>query len=187
MTLEESGLLGSQYYVAHPAIPLDKTVAVINLDALAPIGKSRDITVVGMGSSELEDILKPIALQQGMTMHAESRPEAGGYFRSDHFNFAKAGVPALYVDSGEDLVDGGTAAGEAASKDYNEHRYHKPGDQYDAATWKLDGILTVLDSVYGVGEQLANDDAWPNWYKTNPFRAARDKMMAAKATTAPAK
>ena len=186
VTLEESGLLGSQYYVAHPVVPLDKTVAVINLDALSPIGKSRDITVVGMGSSELEDILKPIALQEGMTMHAESRPEAGSYFRSDHFNFAKAGVPALYVDSGEDLVDGGTAAGEAAGKDYNEHRYHKPGDQYDAATWKLDGILAVLDSVYGVGNQLANDDEWPNWNKTNPFRAARDKMMAAKAA-APAK
>jgi Zn-dependent M28 family amino/carboxypeptidase len=186
VTLEESGLLGSQYYVAHPVVPLDKTVAVINLDALSPIGKSRDITVVGMGSSELEDILKPIALKEGMTMHAESRPEAGSYFRSDHFNFAKAGVPALYVDSGEDLVDGGTTAGEAASKDYNDNRYHKPGDQYDAATWKLDGILAVLDSVYGVGEQLANDDAWPNWYKTNPFRAARDKMMAAKAP-APAK
>ena len=186
VTLEESGLLGSQYYVAHPVVPLDKTVAVVNLDALSPIGKSRDITVVGMGSSELEDILKPIASKQGMGMHAESRPEAGSYFRSDHFNFAKAGVPALYVDSGEDLVDGGTAAGEAASKDYNDHRYHKPGDQYDAATWNLDGILAVLDSVYGVGEQLANGDAWPNWYKTNPFRAARDRMMAAKAA-APAR
>ena len=186
VTLEESGLLGSQYYVAHPVIPLDKTVAVMNLDALSPFGKSRDITVVGMGSSELEDILKPIALKQGMTMHGESRPEAGSYFRSDHFNFAKAGVPALYVDVGEDLVDGGTAAGEAAGKDYNEHRYHKPGDEYDAATWKLDGILAVLDSVYGVGNQLANDDEWPNWNKTNPFRAARDKMMAAKAA-APAK
>jgi Zn-dependent M28 family amino/carboxypeptidase len=187
VTLEESGLLGSKYYVAHPAVPLDQTVAVINLDALAPIGKSRDITVVGLGSSELEDILKPIAAQQGMAeMHAESRPEAGSYFRSDHFNFAKAGVPALYVDGGEDLVDGGTAAGEAAGKDYNDNRYHQPSDQYDPATWKLDGILAVLDSVYGVGEQLANDDAWPNWYKTNPFRAARDKMMAAKAA-APAK
>ena len=186
VTLEESGLLGSKYYVAHPAVPLDQTVAVINLDALSPIGKARDITVVGMGSSELEDILKPLALAEGMSMHSESRPEAGGYFRSDHFNFAKAGVPALYVDSGEDLVDGGTAAGEAASKDYNDHRYHKPGDQYDAATWKLDGILAVLDSVYGVGDQLANNDAWPNWYKTNPFRAARDRMMAAKAA-APAK
>jgi Zn-dependent M28 family amino/carboxypeptidase len=185
VTLEESGLLGSKYYVAHPAIPLDKTVAVVNLDALSPIGKSRDITVVGLGNSQLDDILKPFAAQQGMTeMHAESRPEAGSYFRSDHFNFAKAGVPALYVDVGEDLVDGGTAAGEAAGKDYNEHRYHKPGDQYDAATWKLEGILAVLDSVYGVGNQLANDEEWPNWNKTNPFRAARDKMMAAKAASA---
>jgi Zn-dependent M28 family amino/carboxypeptidase len=131
-------------------------------------------------------VLKTVLDSQQRVAKGETNTAAGYYFRSDHFNFAKAGVPALYVDSGEDLVDGGTAAGEAASKDYNDNRYHKPADQYDAATWKLDGILAVLDSVYGVGEQLANDDAWPNWYKTNPFRAARDKMMAAK-SAAPAK
>jgi Zn-dependent M28 family amino/carboxypeptidase len=187
VTLEESGLLGSKYYVAHPSIALDKTVAVINLDAMGVSGKARDLTVTGMGSSELEDILKPIADKQGRSLHSESRPEAGGYFRSDHFNFAKAGVPALYVDSGDDLVEGGKAAGEAAAKDYNDNRYHKPGDQYDAATWKLDGVLDDLNAVYGVGRELTNSDKWPNWYKTNPFRAARDKMLSAKpATPAPA-
>ena len=187
VTLEESGLLGSKYYVAHPSIALDKTVAVINLDAMGVSGKARDLTVTGMGSSELEDILKPIAEKQGRSLHSESRPEAGGYFRSDHFNFAKAGVPALYVDSGDDLVEGGKAAGEAAAKDYNDNRYHKPGDQYDAATWKLDGILDDLNAVYGVGRELTNSDKWPNWYKTNPFRAARDKMLAGKpAAAAPA-
>jgi Zn-dependent M28 family amino/carboxypeptidase len=187
VTLEESGLLGSKYYVAHPSIALDKTVAVINLDAMGVSGKARDLTVTGMGSSELEDILKPIADKQGRSLHSESRPEAGGYFRSDHFNFAKAGVPALYVDSGDDLVEGGKAAGEAAAKDYNDNRYHKPGDQYDAATWKLDGILDDLNAVYGVGRELTNSDKWPNWYKTNPFRAARDKMLSGKtAVPAPA-
>ena len=177
VTLEESGLLGSQYYVAHPLVPLDKTAAVINLDAMGVAGKTRDMTVVGMGSSELEDILKPIADKQERTLHSESRPESGGYFRSDHFNFAKAGVPALYVDAGDDLVDGGKAAGEAAARDYNEHRYHKPGDEYDAATWKLDGTMDELAAVYAVGLEIADGDRWPNWYPGNPFKGARDKMM----------
>ncbi|HEX7804251.1 MAG TPA: M28 family metallopeptidase [Pseudoxanthomonas sp.] len=188
VTLEESGLLGSKYYVAHPVVPLDKTVAVINLDAMGVAGKTRDMTVVGMGSSELEDILKPIAEKQGRTLHSESRPEAGSYFRSDHFNFAKAGVPALYVDAGDDLIDGGKAAGDAAAKDYNENRYHKPGDQFDAATWKLDGTMDELSAVYGVGLEIADGDRWPNWYAGNPFKNARDAMLKAKpAATAPAK
>ena len=180
VTLEESGLLGSQYYVAHPLVPLDKTVAVINLDAMGVAGKTRDMTVVGMGSSELEDLLKPIAEKQGRTLHSESRPESGGYFRSDHFNFAKAGVPALYVDAGDDLIDGGKAAGEAAARDYNEHRYHKPGDEFDAGSWKLDGTMDELAAVYAVGLEIANGDRWPNWYAGNPFKGARDKMMQAR-------
>lgn len=176
VTLEESGLLGSAYYVAHPVIPLDKTVAVVNLDALSPIGKARDLTVVGKGSSELEDLLKTALGQQQRRMVDESNTAAGFYFRSDHFNFAKAGVPALYIESGSDLLDGGQAAGDAASRDYNEHRYHKPGDQYDAATWKVDGIVQDLDAVYSVGDALANGGQWPNWYAGNPFKAARDAM-----------
>jgi Zn-dependent M28 family amino/carboxypeptidase len=187
VTLEESGLLGSKYYVAHPAIPLDKTVAVFNIDALSPTGKARDMTVVGMGSSELEDALKPVADAAGLRLHEESKPEAGGYFRSDHFNFAKAGVPALYIDSGEDLVEGGQAAGEAAGKDYNDKRYHKADDEYDPDTWKVEGILDGLNVLYTVGLGFADNEQWPNWYKTNPFRAARDKMMADKQDTAPAK
>ena len=186
VTLEESGLLGSKYYVAHPVIALDKTVGVVNLDALGMAGKTHDLTVVGIGSSELEDVLKPIADKQGRTLHSEARPEAGSYFRSDHFNFAKAGVPALYIDSGDELVDGGKAAGEAAAKDYNDNRYHKPGDQYDPATWKLDGVLDDLNAVYSVGRELTSSEQWPNWYRTNPFRAARDKMMTAKPAAAPA-
>jgi Zn-dependent M28 family amino/carboxypeptidase len=183
VTLEESGLLGSKYYVAHPTIPLANTVAVGNLDALGVAGRARDITVVGKGNSELEDILKPIVEKQGRTLSEESNPAGGYYFRSDHFNFAKAGVPALYPDSGNDLIDGGTAAGDAAGKEYNEKRYHKPDDEYDAATWKLDGVLEDLQAVYAVGETLANGDTWPNWYAGNPFRAAREAMMAKKKAT----
>jgi len=186
VTLEESGLLGSKYYVAHPAIPLDKTVGVINLDALSVDGKTRDLTVVGMGSSQLEDVLKGVADTMGLGLHSESHPEAGGYFRSDHFNFAKAGVPALDIGSGDDLIEGGTAAGEKAGKDYNDHRYHKPGDQYDAATWKVEGVVEDLDAAYAVGRELTGSQQWPQWYPNSPFKAARDKMMAGKVAVAPA-
>lgn len=186
VTLEESGLLGSKYYVAHPAIPLDKTVGVINIDAMGVAGRSRDLVVVGKGNSELEDILKPIADKQGRTLVEESAPQNGSYFRSDHFNFAKAGVPALYAESGDDLVEGGKAAGEAAAKAYNEQRYHKPADQFDA-TWKLDGAIEDLQALYGVGRVLVDGAQWPNWYQGNAFRAARDKMMSGKSETPPAK
>ena len=178
VTLEESGLLGSQYYVAHPSVPLDKTVAVFNVDAMSVYGRSHDITVVGMGSSELEDLLKPVAEKQGRVLHAEAHPEAGGYFRSDHFNFAKAGVPALYMDGGEDLLEGGMAAGAAAAKDYGDNRYHNPADEYDAATWKLDGVVEDLEAIYAVGQGLADSDQWPNWYEGNPFKAKRDEALA---------
>jgi Zn-dependent M28 family amino/carboxypeptidase len=179
VTLEESGLLGSKYYVAHPVVPLDKTVAVINLDALAPIGKARDITVVGKGSSQLEDVLKTVLDTQQRKAVGETNTAAGYYFRSDHFNFAKAGVPALYLDSGTDLLEGGQAAGDAAGKDYTENRYHKPGDQFDAATWKLDGIVQDVETAYSVGETLANGGQWPNWNAGNPFKSARDQMRPA--------
>lgn len=185
VTLEESGLLGSKYYVAHPVIPLDKTVAVFNLDALSPVGKARDITVVGKGSSQLEDLLKPLLDAQKRKPVGESNTAAGYYFRSDHFNFAKAGVPALYIDSGTDLLDGGQAAGDAAGKEYTDHRYHKAGDHFDAATWKLDGIVQDLDVVATMGTTLGNDGQWPNWYAGNPFKAARDAMRPAAPTSAP--
>ena len=184
VTLEESGLLGSQYYVAHPSVPLDKTVGVVNLDALGVYGKTRDLTVVGMGSSELEDVLKPVADKLQLSLHAEAHPEAGSYFRSDHFNFARAGVPAMDIGSGNDLVEGGKAAGEAAGKDYNEHRYHKPGDEFDPG-WKLDGVMDDLAAAYGVGRELTSSGQWPNWYRGNPFRAARDRMMASKPAATP--
>jgi Zn-dependent M28 family amino/carboxypeptidase len=176
VTLEESGLLGSKYYVAHPTIPLDKTVAVINLDAMPVLGKARDMTVVGFGSSELEDLLKTAADGQQRVLHAEATPEDGFYFRSDHFNFAKAGVPALYAKGGQDLIDGGLEAGRKAESDYRDNRYHKPADQFDAA-WKMDGVVQDLDALYGVGRTLAGSEQWPNWYEGNAFRSAHDKLM----------
>lgn len=176
VTLEESGLLGSQYYVAHPTIPLDKTVAVINIDAMSIAGRSRDMTVVGQGSSELEDILARQTDAQGRVLNPESTPESGSYFRSDHFNFAKAGVPALYASGGTDLVEGGVTAGNAAAEDYGKNRYHQPADEFDP-DWNLDGVVQDLEALYGVGRELAGNDAWPNWYEGNAFRAARETMM----------
>lgn len=176
VTLEESGLLGSKYYVAHPSVPLNKTVAVINLDAMPIIGKARDMTVVGFGSSELDDLLKTVADGQGRALHAENTPQDGFYFRSDHFNFAKAGVPALYAKGGDDLVEGGLAAGQQAQVAYRDQRYHKPADEFDP-NWKLDGVVQDLDALYGVGKILAGNEQWPNWREGNAFRAAHDKLM----------
>jgi Zn-dependent M28 family amino/carboxypeptidase len=180
VTLEESGLLGSKYHVAHPKFPMDKTVAVINLDAMNVAGPARDMVVVGKGNSELEDILKAWTDKQQRTQVSETNTAGGFYFRSDHFNYAKAGVPALYAKGGDDLVDGGHAAGEIAAQAYNADRYHKPDDEYDP-DWKLDGLLQDLEALYGVGRTLADSDRWPNWYEGNPFRAAREKMMGERA------
>ncbi|MBB1087220.1 M28 family peptidase [Lysobacter sp. SG-8] len=176
VTLEESGLLGSKYYVAHPAIPLADTVGVINLDAMPVIGKSKDMTVIGLGNSELEDMLKVHADAQGRTLVAEATPQSGFYFRSDHFNFAKAGVPALYAKGGDDLVDGGTEAGHAAQRDYRDNRYHKAADEF-SEDWKFDGVMQDLEALYGVGRDLAGSDARPTWYEGNAFRAAQEKLL----------
>ena len=183
VTLEESGLLGSKYYVAHPVIPLQNTVAAINLDAMTVVGKTRDIVVNGFGASELDDLLRPIADAQQRVLHAESAVEKGFYYRSDHFNFAKAGVPALYAKSGLDAVEGGEAHGNTISDEYNKNRYHQPKDEYDAS-WNLEGVMQDLYALYQLGSQLAGDDSWPNWKDGNEFKANRDAMMAEKAKAA---
>ncbi|WP_447584810.1 M28 family metallopeptidase [Pseudoxanthomonas mexicana] len=177
VTLEESGLLGSKYYVAHPTFPMDKIAGVINLDAMSVGGKSRDFVVTGKGNSELEDMLKVYAEQQGRVLTEEGNPAGGYYFRSDHFNFAKAGVPALYAKGGNDLLEGGVEAGKAASEEYAK-RYHQASDEMHEG-WKLDGVVQDLQALYGVGKDLAVQDKWPNWYEGNPFKAARDTMMKA--------
>ncbi|MDH5832732.1 M28 family metallopeptidase [Luteimonas kalidii] len=177
VTLEESGLLGSKFYVAQPAFPLEKTVGVINLDAMSVAGRSRDVVVTGKGNSALEDLLKSHADRQQRTLVEEGNPAGGYYFRSDHFNFAKAGVPALYAKGGSDLVEGGAAAGKAAGDEYAS-RYHQPGDEIHDG-WKFDGIVEDLELLFAVGLELADGDQWPNWYDGNPFKAARDAQRAA--------
>ncbi|NLW97732.1 M28 family metallopeptidase [Luteimonas wenzhouensis] len=176
VTLEESGLLGSKYYVAQPAFPLEKTVAVVNLDAMSVAGRSRDVVVTGKGNSELEDILAPLASAQGRVLVEESNPAGGYYFRSDHFNFVKAGVPALYAKGGGDLLEGGAAAGKAAADEY-ARRYHQPSDEIHDG-WRWDGMVEDLELLHEVGRTLADGDQWPNWYEGNPFKAARDAARA---------
>ena len=173
VTLEESGLLGSAYYAEHPVVPLADTVAVINIDAMPMVGLTRDLVVVGLGNSELEDVLRPITDRQHRVLVPESSPEKGQFFRSDHFSFARAGVPALYAKGGIDNVEKGRAFGLATLEDYTVNRYHKATDNFDPS-WDLRGVVQDLNALYGVGKELSLDKAWPNYRPGSPFRAIRD-------------
>ena len=176
-TLEEAAMPGSQYYVAHPAFPLAKTVADLNIDAWPILGRARDMTIIGAGQSQLEDDLKQVLSLQGRVLTPEATPQYGFYFRSDHFSFAQAGVPALIVGPGLDLIDGGRAAGLAGAADYTAHRYHTPNDAFDP-NWDLSGTLEDIQTLYLLGRDLADGDQWPDWYADSEFRARRDAMMA---------
>jgi Zn-dependent M28 family amino/carboxypeptidase len=176
-TLEESGLLGSQYYAAQPVFALNRTVADIAVDALPIIGRAHDMTVIGKGQSQLEDLLADVLKTQGRVISPETTPENGFYFRSDHFNFARAGVPAMLASSGLDLLDGGEAAGRKAAEDYTAHRYHTPNDVFDPG-WDYSGILEDTQALYELGQYLSHAGVWPAWYADSPFKAKRDKMMA---------
>jgi len=178
VTMEESGLLGSEYYVAHPPFPLNKTVADINMDALPIIGATKDMEVIGLGQGDLEDMLADVLKADGRVVSGDASPEKGHYFRSDHFNFAKAGVPALAANGGVDMVVGGKAAGEAASNDYVKNRYHQPTDVYDMR-WNFDGVTQNVKAFYALGEKLADNDVWPVWKDGSEFKAIREKSLAA--------
>ncbi len=177
VTAEESGLLGSRYYAEHPVYPLARTVGGVNMDVLNVRGATRDFVLTGAGKSEIEDLAKGLATAQGRTISPEANPERGGYYRSDHFSFARLGVPMLAGGSGEDLVKGGRAAGHAATLDYIANRYHKPQDEYDA-TWDWSGAVQDLDLYYRIGRMLADGTTWPNWYPTAEFRGVRDRSRA---------
>ncbi|ESQ84550.1 hypothetical protein AEAC466_09365 [Asticcacaulis sp. AC466] len=176
-TAEESGLLGSEYYANNPVYPLAKTVAGINMDALNVNGRTKDIVVEGVGQSSLDDLVKLYATEQHRTITPEPRPEAGGFFRSDHFPLVKRGVPMLVAGSGDDMVKGGVKAGEAFSKDYTDNRYHQPGDEW-SAKWDLSGLVEDATLYYRIGSALANSTVWPTWRDTSEFKGARDKTAA---------
>lgn len=179
VTAEESGLLGSKFYAENPVFPLAQTVGGVNMDGVNLAGRSKDFVFTGVGKSELEPMMEKLVKAQGRVVVPEPTPEKGFYYRSDHFSFARLGVPMFYGESGEDLIVGGKEKGAAAAKDYTDNRYHKPQDQYDAS-WNWEGALEDLQLFYDLGRQLANSDVWPNWNKDAEFRAIRDKSRAGK-------
>jgi len=173
VTLEESGLLGSAFYAENPTVPLNQVVAGVNIDAVLPIGKTKDIVVVGYGASELEDRLKMLAEADGRVIVPDPKPEAGYFYRSDHVSFAKKGVPMLYADAGLDKLEGGTAAGQDFADAYTAERYHKPADEYDAS-WDMSGIEQEVQTLFALGRDIATSRDWPEWYEGNEFKAIRD-------------
>jgi len=177
VTAEEQGLLGSEYYATHPVVPLAKTVATINMDGLNVIGRMRDVTVIGLGYSELDDYLADAARAQRRRVRPDPESEKGFYFRSDHFSFAKQGVPALNASAGIDHVEHGEQWTLERRAEYTAEKYHKPTDEYDP-DWDLGGLVDDLGLVFRVGYALAADSAFPNWRDGTPFKATRDSMMA---------
>ena len=173
VTSEEQGLLGSAYYAQNPVYPAKNTVANINIDELSRFDKTKDIVVVGKGQSDLEDILKEEAEKMGRYTAYESHPEAGHYFRSDHFNFAKAGIPALYINNGIDVVGKGKEYGQKIDDEYNERNYHRPSDSFDAATWSMAGGVDDLQLLFRVGRRVAFGEKTPQWKDGSEFKALR--------------
>jgi Zn-dependent M28 family amino/carboxypeptidase len=176
VTAEESGLLGSAYYAEEPLVPLKNTIAGINIDAMLPLGRTKDMKVIGYGASELEDLLESTLDRRNMYIVPDDKPEAGYYYRSDHISLAKKGVPMLYADPGNEHEDYGLIFGEDFSEDYTKNRYHKPADEYND-TWDLSGIKQTSEILYELGYNLANSTMWPNWYEGTEFRSLRTKMM----------
>ncbi|MFN3388468.1 MAG: M28 family metallopeptidase [Allosphingosinicella sp.] len=180
VTAEESGLLGSKYYGENPIYPLARTVGGINMDSLSLAGDARDFVAIGGGKSELDRYVERATRAHGLTIQPEPSPQAGYYYRSDHFSLAKQGVPMIYAKLGNDLVDGGTAAGQAWADDYRANRYHGPKDEYDES-WDWSGAIRELQIFWQIGRELATTTDWPNWNEGDEFRAIRDRSRAAAA------
>jgi Zn-dependent M28 family amino/carboxypeptidase len=176
VTAEERGLLGSRWYAEHPLFPVNKTVAGINMDIMNVYGPMRDVMVFGYGSSELEPILAKYAKAQNRYIAPEPTPQDGFYYRSDHFNLAKKGVPMLYARGGIDSMEHGKDWGLAQRKNYVTDYYHKVNDEFDPK-WDLRGSQQDLFLFYQVGLEVANSQSWPNWLPGKEFKAIRDKSL----------
>ncbi len=174
VTAEESGLLGASYYASNPVFPLNQTVGGINMDAFQVAGPAKDVTVVGPGKSQLDLFLDAALKADDRVATPNPKPEAGYYYRSDHFAFAKQGVPMLYIDGGEDLIDGGIEAGAAVAADYTENRYHGPKDEFNEE-WDWSGVMADLQLFYQIGRMMAQSTSWPNWNDGDEFRGVRDE------------
>lgn len=178
-TSEEQGLLGAKYYANHPAVPLSQTVADINMDMMNVYGKTRDLTVIGLGKSQLDAWLARAAKAEGMRLEPYPHPETGLYYRTDLLEFARHGVPSIVTQSGNDYI--GRSEGWGAKKwaAFYAHRYHKPADEM-GPDWDLTGLAQQSRALFRIGYQLANSEAWPEWNKGVSFRAIRQKQQASK-------
>lgn len=185
VTGEEKGLLGSEYYATHPLYSPGKTVADLNVDAWQPVGRQKDFTIRGTAKLDLVDMVVAEGKSQGRYYTPDPHPETGGFYRSDHFSFAKVGVPAISFSQGLDLVNGGTARGEQLAHEYNQLHYHQPSDEWQA-NWDWSGVAENAELLHQVGLKLANSRAWPNWSSDSEFRSARDASAAERSSGAPA-
>ena len=176
VTAEEQGLLGSEYYGKNPLVPLNKTVAAINMDVLGYIGETHDVTIVGYGNSELDDYVDHAVRKQKRIANPDPKPENGYFYRSDHFSLSKEGVPAVYFEAGENSVKYGVKWGKEQVADYVANRYHKPADEY-SEDWDMSGAVKDLELMYKIGLKLSHEDSFPNWREGNEFKAKRDAMM----------
>ena len=182
---EEKGLLGSEYYVTNPLYPLSKTAGVLNTDGGSIYGPARDFSMSGSAKLGLLDMLIAEGRRQGRTYSPDEKVEAGYFFRSDHFPFAKRGVPAISWRPGVDLIDGGTARGKALNEEFTAKRYHQPDDEW-SPSWNLTGLVQDAQLLHRVGRTLANSTAWPNWSQDSEFRDERDASAAERGETTPA-
>jgi Zn-dependent M28 family amino/carboxypeptidase len=179
VTLEESGLLGSEYFAKYPPVDLSNIVAGFNYDAILPTGLTNDMVVVGYGASELEDLLEQELEKSGRYINPDPNPEKGYFYRSDHISLAKRGVPMLYADGGFDLVEGGKDAGFAIEEEYRLNAYHGVADEYEES-WNLEGLNQSIDVIFNISKELANNSQWPNWYEGNEFKSTRDISRSGK-------
>jgi Zn-dependent M28 family amino/carboxypeptidase len=172
---EEQGLIGSEYYVHHPLIPLKKTVAVINFDGLNIFGRTKDVALMGYGLSELDKYVKVEAASRGKIVKPDPNPEMGGYFRSDHFNFAKVGVPSIYMRHGDISLTGNKDFGKLAA-DWNRQHYHKVTDEYNTS-WNMSGMLEEIEMLFNVGWKLANETTFPKWNPNSKYFKIRERSI----------
>ena len=179
VTAEEQGLLGSRYYAEHPLYPAAQTVAALNMDVLNQWGRTRDLTIVGMGQSGLDAVAGEIAAELGRVLNPDPEPEKGFYYRSDHFSFARAGIPAFYADPGVDYLDKPPGYGLEKREEYTANDYHAVSDEVKP-DWDLSGALDDLAFMYRMGARLAASDEWPEWSATSEFRAIRERQRPAR-------
>ncbi|MGH7959276.1 MAG: M20/M25/M40 family metallo-hydrolase, partial [Opitutaceae bacterium] len=176
VTAEEKGLLGSRYYAQHPLHPLDRTLAVINMDGANQFGRTGDLEVIGFGASTIDDVGLAVAKEQGRIVRADSHPERGSYYRSDHFEFAKVGVPAFYPKSGKNFIGQPADFGEKKVAEYIAKDYHQVSDEVKP-DWTFEGAAQDTGFLLRVGLRIANASTWPEWKPGNEFKARRDAML----------